>query len=258
MQVANLTNDHKKVSISDYIELMNKKYLLFNNNDVDKTNKVDAYRKYVTKLVKKHHIKHYSEGRTKYLFDWEQIQELQELTQSYFLNKQRQNLNQKDRELRDLEIARILEKKGKCNCKKERDKVIGKVKFLTDKEIVKEEDKLNRLVYSTIDNQTLDPVLLIKQRLESENRFDDEFFKQLAKALEKLKNETMFRNATNKEKLLGLNQMTYISDYLKMKLYIEEYEDKYEVIRFGFSKYNIKLNNPFQYYYMQKVRVDSF
>ena len=64
MQVANLTNDHKKVSISDYIELMNKKYLLFNNNDVDKTNKVDAYRKYVTKLVKKHHIKHYSEGRT--------------------------------------------------------------------------------------------------------------------------------------------------------------------------------------------------
>ena len=101
-------------------------------------------------------------------------------------------------------------------------------------------------------------MLLIKQRLESENRFDDEFFKQLAKALEKLKNETMFRNATNKEKLLGLNQMTYISDYLKMKLYIEEYEDKYEVIRFGFSKYNIKLNNPFQNYYIQKVRVDSF
>lgn len=258
MQAVNLTNDLKRLSISDYIELMNKKYLLFDNNDVDKASKVDAYRKYIIKLVKKHHIKHYSEGKIKYLFDWEQIQELQELTESYFLKKQNQNLSEKDRKLRNSEIAGILEREGKCNDKKERDKVIGEIKFLTSKEIMEEENKLNELVYTTIDNRPGDPVLLIKQHLKGENRFDDSFFNQLEKALSKLKEDTIFYNSTHIERLLEFNQLAYISDYLKMELYVEKYKDKYEVIRLGFSKYNIKLSDPLRYYYMQKVRMPTF
>ena len=42
MQAFTLTNDLKRLSISDYIELMNKKYLLFDNNEVDKASKVEA------------------------------------------------------------------------------------------------------------------------------------------------------------------------------------------------------------------------
>ena len=249
MQAVNLTNDLKRLSISDYIELMNKKYLLFNTNDIDRVNKVDAYRKYIIKLVKKYHIKHYSEGKVKYLFDWKQIQELQELTQPYFLKKQNQNFSEKDRKLRNKEIARILEKEGKSNDKKERDKIIGEIKFLTDKEIMEEENKLNQLVYATIDNRPDDPVLLIKQRLKYENRYDDAFFKQLEEALTKLKKDTVFYNLTNVEQLLGFKQITYISDYLKRQLY----KGKCEVIRFGFSEYDTKLNTPLQHYYMKKI-----
>ena len=258
MQVVNLTNDLKRLSISDYIELMNKKYLLFDNNDVDKASKADAYRKYIIKLVKKHNIKHYSEGKIKYSFDWKQIQELQELTQPYFLKKQSQNLSEKDRKLRNKEIARILEREGKCNDKKERDRAIGELKFLTDKEIIEKEGKLNRLVYMTIDNQTYNPVLLMKQHLKNEKRFEGGFFNQLEKALSKLKSDTIFYNLTSEEKLLGFDQITYISDYLKRQLYIEKYKGKYEVIRFGFSKYDTKLNAPLQHYYMKKVRMPTF
>lgn len=258
MQAVTLTNDLKRLSISDYIELMNEKYLLFDNNDVDKASKVDAYRKYIIKLVKKHHIKYYGEGKTKYLFDWEQIQELQGLTQSYFLKKQNQHLSQKDRKVRDLEITGLLEKEGKCNSKKERDRIIGELKFLTDKEMKEKENKLNWLVYMAIDNQTYNPVLLIKQHLKNEKRFEDGFFNQLQKALSELKSNTVFYNLTSEEKLLGFDQITYISDYLKRQLYIEKYKGKYEVIRFGFSKYDTKLNAPLQHYYMKKVRMSTF
>lgn len=189
------------------------------------------------------------------MFDWEQVQELQELTQPYFKKRENEKLNQKDKEFKTKQLAVILEKEKKCNSKAARDHLDAKIKYLSDQEVRKETENINKLVLETIDNGTYNPIPLIKDSFQNNQRFDDNFYGRLENSFESLKTETSFYNATHEEKLLELNQIAYISDYLKRELYIEKYEGKFEVIRFGYSKYNSKLNNPFEYYYKQKIRI---
>lgn len=85
-------NDREKISISDFIKLMNKKYQLFNiNNKEERAKKIDTYSKYIRKLVDQYQITYHSEGKRTYMFDWEQVQELQELTQPYFKKEKMKN-----------------------------------------------------------------------------------------------------------------------------------------------------------------------
>lgn len=57
-------NDREKISISDFIKLMNKKYQLFNiNNKEERAKKIDTYSKYIRKLVDQYQITYHSEGK---------------------------------------------------------------------------------------------------------------------------------------------------------------------------------------------------
>lgn len=220
----------KKYKVIDILNLANKKYTLYFSKE-DKGTQINTYTKRIRKCLKnKGYEKPFNDIKASdvyYIVDYE--------LKDYFIkNSIMPDYLQKDdllaQEANDREVRMLTQYKNNQN--------IGYVDAKSQKSLDE--------VLNSIKDSDYDPIKKLRDVCNSE---DVDLWNELdfiEKNLEKFKQNYIFY-ALLKQNHEHFDQAQYIKDFFERDKYIDD-RGMVEVPKYGYSKYNDKLNEPFRNY----------
>lgn len=261
MQVNTIENREDYVSIKELIDAINQKYMLYSynsKNSVVRSTKQLLEKKIVSTIKKENSIDYFQEdrGRKFYLINRESVNTLMDLLEKYIFS--RSQLDKRDIVIYNQQLSEIGDGSRKDKTLKEL-QLKKSPDYLEDRELQSAEKCIIRIVKNNVYNTSYDPVHKVVNKIVEftinsyedfaeafKAHFNRQFEEKLNHDLNMIKSEITFQNSMMQQ-YTSFNQVEYITDYCLRELHTIKYNDTF-IITKGYSKYDIKLQNPLVWY----------
>lgn len=252
MALKNFEDYSNYVSISEVIKIFDKKYKLFENNNnsgvVSKynANLKDSLKKKITFTIKEQkngidYVKQTNDKR-QYLISYQSVPTLMRLLENYVIER---SITMNDQALKKRDDA--IQSRQLSNISKNR----------MDRSLIVTEiqNKMRSIDFDQLDNEAAEVAdkmaydwlpKITETDLQKYEQINSDFEKQLIQSLQLTKLEITFQNGLQ-HRYTEFDQAGYIKDYCLRELHTVQIQGKRIIYR-GYSKYDLKLQNPLYWY----------
>ncbi|WP_131501608.1 hypothetical protein [Lactobacillus crispatus] len=250
MELKNSVDYSNYISINELIKILDKKYGLFENNKNFETERDEILRTSVKRKIMRtirkqknsiDYVQRY-DSKKQYLISYQSISTLTHLLENYFIKRSitmnDQALKKRDDAIQSRQILDI--SKDKENRSLTLVEVQSKIQLMDFNYLNNEvANAVNKVAYNLIPRVT-------QTDLQKYKQINSDFEKQLLQDLQQTKSEIIFQNGLQ-HRYTKFDQAGYIKDYCLRELHTVRIQGKRIICR-GYSKYDLKLQNPLYWY----------